>query len=86
MVDKSNSELYKVKFISHDAGQGYAVYKFKIIGPQNISFHVQDRYSSMKKFSSDMKKKYPIRNVLPHFPPKKFLGNKEENFLKLREN
>jgi hypothetical protein len=40
----------------------------------------------MKAFSSQVKKTISISNgrSLPSFPPKKFLGNKEENFLKAR--
>ena len=47
---------------------------------------MRDRYSSMKDFSSLIKKSMPIKSFqeLPHFPPKKFLGNKGEGFLKSR--
>jgi hypothetical protein len=85
MVDRSNIS-YKVSFVSFDLNRAYALYKFKIIGPNNIVFHLFDRYSSMKEFASLIKKSIPLRDgrSLPHFPPKKFIGNKGENFLKTR--
>ena len=49
---------------------------------------MKDRYSSMKNFASLIKKNMPLNSFknMPHFPPKKFIGNKSEDFLKQRMN
>lgn len=62
MVDRQPYISYKVQFIKFDISRGYALHTFKIIGPNNISFHMQDRYSSMKNFASLIKKSLPVRS------------------------
>ena len=42
---------YKFQMVNVKTDEGYANYIAKIIGPNDISFHIQDRYSSMRKFS-----------------------------------
>lgn len=85
MVESSiqSQDIYKVQFISYEVKNGYAEYYIKIIAPGNISFHLRDRYSSMKNFQSLIKKNLPMKNFqnLPSFPPKKWFGNMDSNFL-----
>jgi hypothetical protein len=60
MVDASQDN-YKVQFIRPEVTGGYAEYLIKVIGPGNISFHLRDRYSSMRNFVSGLKKSLPMR-------------------------
>lgn len=39
---------YKVQMIKVDAQDGHADFIFKVVGPNGVSFHVIDRYSSMR--------------------------------------
>ena len=62
MVDAAGQDTYKVKFINYQVNAGYAGYLIKVIGPGNISFHLRDRYSSMRNFVSALKKTLPMRS------------------------
>ncbi len=53
----------------------------KIIGAQE-SFHIQDRYRNIRGLYSRLKEINP--HDLPAFPPKKWLGNLKEDFIKAR--
>ena len=89
MVESSYNEGYKVQFIKHMGNGDYVEYLIKISAPTpNISFHIQDRYSSMRSFSSDLKKTLNKKSYdgYPNFPPKKIFGNKSEQFLNQRMN
>jgi hypothetical protein len=61
MVD-SAQDTYKVKFINFTVNPGYAGYLIKVIGPGGITFHLRDRYSSMRGFVSALKKTLPTRS------------------------
>ena len=57
MVDRnSNNKVinavdFKVQVVNYEVTrEGFAVYVIKVIGPQDISFHLKDRYSSMRDF------------------------------------
>ena len=41
---------YKVQMVKVRTEEGYANYIAKVIGPNGVSFHIEDRYSSMRKF------------------------------------
>ena len=63
---------------------GHAEFVFKVIGPNGVSFHIMDRYSSMRAFMSLLKKDVDdnaIFNDLPPFPKKKYIGSMEAAFL-----
>ena len=48
MVDP-NFEPYKVQFVKYIMENGFAEYLVKISAPTpNITFHIKDRYSSMR--------------------------------------
>lgn len=68
---------YKVEMIKVKTEQGHADFVFKVIGPNGISFHLSDRYSSMNSFRSLLLKNVDDAvksNDLPSFPKKKFMG------------
>ena len=84
MVERTSDTAYQVQFIKHQKNeQNFIDYLIKVIAPGNHSFHFKDRYSSMRNFSSLLKKSLPVQvyNQLPKFPPKKTFGSKDEDFL-----
>lgn len=68
---------FKVSMIRYDTNAGHADFIFKVVGPQNISFHIKDRYSSIRQFQSLLKKDLDndvkISN-LPQFPKKRYFN------------
>ena len=56
MVDRNTTKVVnavdlKVQVVNYEVSrEGHAVYVIKVIGPQDISFHLKDRYSSMRDF------------------------------------
>ena len=54
-IDPDNI-TYKVQMIKYKVNNGHAEFVMKVIGPQSISFHVIDRYSSMRNFQSLLRK------------------------------
>ena len=36
--------------IEHTVVDGHADFTFKVVGPNGCSFHIRDRYSSMREF------------------------------------
>ena len=63
---------------------GFAQYIIKVIGPRDISFHLRDRYSSLREFQSMVKRQIGSADGTPNFPRKKYIGNMEPQFLELR--
>jgi hypothetical protein len=39
---------YKVQMIKYEVEDGHADFIFKVVAPNGVSFHVIDRYSSMR--------------------------------------
>ena len=78
---------YKVQMIKFEVEDGHADFIFKVVAPNGVSFHVIDRYSSMRQFQSLLKKDLDdsvnIRD-LPDFPKKKYVGGLEPQFLETR--
>ena len=60
------------------------MYLIKVVGPKDISFHIRDRYSSLREFQSMVKKYIPSTDGTPNFPKKRFWGNLDEQWLELR--
>ena len=48
MVEGNSNITYSVKVIKHDVVRDYAEYLVKIVAPNGISFHIKDRYSSIR--------------------------------------
>ena len=64
--------------------ENYAVYIIKVVGPRDISFHVRDRYKSLRDFQAMVKRKIGSADGTPTFPKKKYIGNLEPAFLQQR--
>ncbi len=63
----------------------YANYTIKVVGPRDISFHIKDRYSSLREFQAMVKRQIGSTEGTPSFPKKKLWGNMEPNFLVQRQ-
>lgn len=55
MVDKQQSTPvsvdFKVTVVKHELSpEGFANYVIYVVGPKDISFHLKDRYSSIREF------------------------------------
>ena len=50
VIDSPPDMYYKVHMIKYNNVNGYTEFMFKVIGPHNISFHINDRYSGLRKF------------------------------------
>ena len=59
----------------------YAVYRIKVVGPRDISFHLLDRYSSLREFQAMVKRNIGSSDGMPTFPKKKYFGNTDPAFL-----
>ena len=49
LIDVDNMS-YKVQMIKYMVSGGHADFVFKVVGPNSVSFHIKDRYSSMREF------------------------------------
>ena len=84
MVD-SSAVSFSVKIVSHKlVNDEYATYLIKVLAPKNISFHIDDRYSSIRSFQSSVKKNIKSVDGVPQFPKKKYWGHMDPAFLKQR--
>lgn len=72
---------FKVTVVKHEVTDGYAVYIIKVVGPRDISFHLKDRYSSIREFQAMVKRQIGSADGTPTFPKKKYIGNMENQFL-----
>jgi hypothetical protein len=78
---------YKVQPVKYLVNGDHADFVFKVVGPSNMSFHIKDRYSSLRQFQSLIKKDLDESvNLasLPQFPKKKYLKTMDPKFLDLR--
>ena len=92
MVESKNDQTpnasqidFKISIVKHDVvDNAYAVYLIKVVGPKDISFHIRDRYSSIREFQSMVKKNIESTDGTPNFPKKRFWGNLDADWLELR--
>lgn len=78
---------FKVQMIRFTVEHGHADFCFKVVGPNGISFHIIDRYSSMRSFQSLLKKDLDDNvklGSLPQFPKKRYMNQLDEKFLEGR--
>ncbi len=88
-MERTSQEGYQVSFVSHTTtGDGWVEYMVRITAPGGHTFHIKDRYSSMRSFQSQVKKQFNLAtfNGLPTFPPKKAFGSKTTEFLNQRQS
>lgn len=78
-----NAVNYKVTVVKYEITRtgGHAEYIIKVVGPQDIAFHLRDRYSSLREFQSMIKRNIGSADGCPSFPKKKYIGNMEPAFL-----
>ena len=60
-------------------------YIIKVVGSGDITFHIKDRYSSIRNFQEMVKRNIVSPVVMPNFPQKKLWGNMEPSFLMQRQ-
>lgn len=72
--------------IKFNVEEKHAEFIFKVLTPVGISFHLVDRYSSMREFQSLVRKDMDSLNFnfLPPFPQKRMFGSLDPKFLKER--
>jgi hypothetical protein len=80
-----SADKYKFTFIKYQNTDDHISYLIKVLAPGNISFTIEDRYSSMKKFADEMEKFTKNVQGFPGFPKKRIFGNKKDGFLKKRQ-
>ena len=52
-----NAVDFKAQVVKYEISpQNFAVYILKIVGPRDISFHLKDRYSSLREFQAMVKR------------------------------
>lgn len=80
-----SKKTYNVMFVKYFTNDGATKYLVKVVDTSGKgSFHILDRYSSMRRYWCDMKEEYG-KEALPEFPPKKWFGNKNPDFIKTRK-
>ena len=92
MVDKKeisapkNDVDFRVTVVSHELvpNENYAIYVIKVLGPRDITFHLKDRYSSIREFQAMVKRQIGSADGTPTFPKKKLWGNTDAAFLAQR--
>lgn len=63
----------------------YALFMIKVVGPNNISFHISDRYSSIRSFVDQIKRSIASTDGIPEFPPKKYFSSLKPEWLENRK-
>lgn len=77
---------YNVTVVKYEVvGNDYALFMIKVVGPNNISFHISDRYSSIRSFVEQIKKGLSSKDGIPEFPPKKYFSNLKTDWLENRK-
>lgn len=80
------SKKYKISVKRHNKGSdGHVEYEITFENETDgISFAVLKRYSELKTLNDLLRKETPS-SLFPKFPPKKFFGSREEEFINKRQ-
>ena len=79
-----DKKTYKVKFVKYEVSGGHTEYTMKVVtSGSSETFHVRDRYRTMREYWKNMVSDYG-KSVPSTFPPKKWFGNKESDFIRHR--
>ncbi len=77
-------KAYKVKFVKYEIAAGHVEYTVKVIASNGSeTFHIRDRYRSMRNYWKSMVSDYG-KAVPESFPPKKWFSNKDPEFIRHR--
>eukprot|EP00826_Nyctotherus_ovalis_P049947 TRINITY_DN6072_c0_g7_i2.p1 TRINITY_DN6072_c0_g7~~TRINITY_DN6072_c0_g7_i2.p1 ORF type:complete len:274 (+),score=74.77 TRINITY_DN6072_c0_g7_i2:139-960(+) len=77
-------KAYKVKFVEYEIANGHVEYTVKVVASKgNDTFHIRDRYSSMRSYWRSMYSRYG-GSTPTTFPPKKWFGNTKAMFVRHR--
>lgn len=90
--------LFKVQFGPYSKEESVVFYNIRVhyhtegnssggskMASQEHSFHINDRYSNMRKLWEDIRKTANNPDRIPDFPPKKWFGSKSKEFLDQRK-
>ena len=77
--------MWVIMLISPTPGSaGIAEFAFKVVGPHGFTFHIVDRYSSMRSYYKMLRKNLDDSvslKSLPNFPQKKMFNTLDKKFL-----
>ena len=74
----------KINVKDHSKTDGHVEYNLTIVLPDGISFKIGKRYSELKNLNDALKRE-TNNNAFPKFPPKKFFGFNNEEFINKRQ-
>ena len=77
-------EKLKIIVKGHSKIEGHIIYELSIQFDDDISFTVQKRYSELKTMHDSLRRE-TNSNSFPKFPPKKFFGVQNEDFINKRQ-
>lgn len=84
-VDNSAASFlhgYQVQITDH-LDKGHTAYRIEVTGPYGTKWVVETRYSKLRSLYGELKQHNPHKI---EFPPKKFFGNKEPQFVSQRRS
>mmetsp|Transcript_25374 Transcript_25374/g.29027 ORF Transcript_25374/g.29027 Transcript_25374/m.29027 type:complete len:115 (-) Transcript_25374:601-945(-) len=77
---------YIIRFIDHVIVDGHVEYVIEITDTETSeTWNIRERYRNVRDMHLKLCKE-AIDSEVPEFPPKKVIGNKDELFLKQRQN
>ena len=74
----------KISVVGHAKIEGHITYFLKFETEEGLTFKISKRYSELKTLN-DLLRKETNSNSYPKFPPKKFFGVSNEDFIKKRQ-
>jgi len=79
-------KTYKVKFLKYEISNGHTEYTIEVVpNDKSKPFQIRDRYCEIRKYWKNMVEEYGNTIVPSTFPPKKWFGNKDPEFITHRK-
>lgn len=76
---------YKFSVVKTEKRNDFTAYLIKVVVvPFNISFHIRDRFSGLQNWQNLVRNSLQNDAGLASFPPKKWFGNDDPEFIKKR--
>ena len=85
-MEKSDIPSFKVQFGDYGREDGVIYYKIRVLSIHDNSFHINDRYSNMRRLWDEVRKSSKSPDKIPEFPPKKWFGSKNRDFVEQRKS